>query len=64
MPHWNDEYEAEGETYGEFIIETLKPYIDLNFLTKSDKKNTMIAGSSMGGLIAFILAYGIMIPLE
>ena len=55
MPHWNDDYEAEGEAYGEFIIETLKPYIDLNFLTKSDKQHTMIAGSSTGGLISFYI---------
>ncbi len=44
---------AEGDKYGEFIVETLKPYIDEHYNTLTDKENTMIAGSSMGGLISF-----------
>ncbi len=35
-----------------FIVEELKPFIDANFKTKSDRANTYISGSSMGGLIS------------
>ncbi len=43
---------AEGKAYLEFITRTLKPYVDKNYRTLSDKSNTGIAGSSMGGLIS------------
>jgi predicted alpha/beta superfamily hydrolase len=35
------------------LVETLKPYIDKNYRTKSSRENTFIAGSSMGGLISY-----------
>lgn len=44
---------GEGEKYMKFIIETLKPHIDSLFRTLSDRENTGILGSSMGGLISF-----------
>ena len=44
---------GEGDKYVDFIASTLKPYVDKTFRTKADKKNTFIAGSSMGGLISF-----------
>ena len=44
--------EGEGNKYVDFIVKTLKPYIDKRFHTLPDKKNTFIAGSSMGGLIS------------
>ncbi len=58
-PNWGNTKNAEGDLYGKFIVETLKPYIDENYNTLTDKDNTMIAGSSMGGLISFAtgLAY-------
>ena len=43
---------GEGDAYLEFIVKTLKPYIDTNYKTLKDKKNTAIFGSSMGGLIS------------
>ena len=43
---------GEGDLYLEFIVRTLKPYIDKKFRTKKDASNTIIAGSSMGGLIS------------
>ena len=43
---------GEGDKYVEFLVKTLKPFIDKNFRTLSNKKNTFIAGSSMGGLIS------------
>ncbi len=36
-----------------FIVKVLKPYIDLNYSTKPERKYTALAGSSMGGLITF-----------
>lgn len=44
---------AEGDQYVDFLVKTLKPYIDQHYRTKVDVKHTAIAGSSMGGLISF-----------
>ena len=44
---------GEGKAYLDFLVHTLKPYIDKQYRTKKDKKNTFVAGSSMGGLISF-----------
>ena len=43
---------GQGKKYIRFLTETLKPYVDENFRTKTDRKNTGIGGSSMGGLIS------------
>ena len=48
-------YDAEGDAYGKFIVETLKPFIDSNYRTKTSKEHTFISGSSMGGVISFYL---------
>lgn len=45
--------QGEGEAYVNFLVETLKPFIDSKYRTKPDKENTIIAGSSMGGLISY-----------
>lgn len=42
-----------SDKYLKFIVKELKPFIDKKFATNSNKKNTFIAGSSMGGLISF-----------
>jgi len=47
---------GEGRKYIEFIIDTLKPVIDLNFRTKRNRSYTYIAGSSMGGLVSLYAA--------
>ncbi len=53
-PWKHDKYGGgEGEAYVDFIVKTLKPYVDTNYRTKSDKENTAIMGSSMGGLISY-----------
>jgi predicted alpha/beta superfamily hydrolase len=44
--------EGQGKDYANFIIETLKPYVDSHYRTKSDRKYSGIGGSSMGGLIS------------
>lgn len=46
-----DQPEAEGKAYLDFVVKTLKPYIDKNYRTLPSKKHTAMAGSSMGGLI-------------
>ncbi len=51
---------GEGDLYLKFIVKTLKPYIDKKFRTLRSNKHTMIAGSSMGGLISFYA--GILYP--
>lgn len=43
---------GEGNEYIDFIARTLKPFVDKHLHTLKDKKNTFIAGSSMGGLIS------------
>jgi alpha-glucosidase len=45
--------DGEGDAYVDFLVQTLKPYIDKRFRTRSESINTFIAGSSMGGLISF-----------
>ena len=45
--------EGEGDRYLDFIVQTLKPFIDKNYRTLASKENTIIAGSSMGGLISY-----------
>jgi predicted alpha/beta superfamily hydrolase len=59
-PYDMEQYgKGEGDPYLDFLVQTLKPYIDKKYRTKKDEKNTFIAGSSMGGLISFyaILKY-------
>ena len=56
-PWINAEYGGgKGDDYADFIVETLKPYIDSNFRTKPDRLNTGIMGSSLGALISFYTA--------
>jgi len=52
-PYDNAKYgKGEGKQYLNFIIETLKPYIDKQYRTSRGPAYTYIAGSSMGGLIS------------
>jgi predicted alpha/beta superfamily hydrolase len=46
-----------GEKYKHFLIDKLKPFIDENYRTLPDRENTAVGGSSMGGLISFILVW-------
>jgi predicted alpha/beta superfamily hydrolase len=43
---------GDGGLYVDFLVKTLKPFIDKSYRTLKDKNNTFIAGSSMGGLIS------------
>ena len=44
---------GEGDAYIDFLVKTLRPYINKNYRTKRCGKHNYIAGSSMGGLISF-----------
>lgn len=43
---------VHSDKYLKFIVEELKPHIDKAYATQKNRKNTFIAGSSMGGLIS------------
>jgi len=45
-----------GIPYAQFLVETLKPYIDGHYRTKTDARHTAILGSSMGGIISMYAA--------
>ena len=47
---------GKGAVMMNWMVKTLKPLIDENFRTLPDRKNTILTGSSMGGLIAL---YGV-----
>jgi len=49
-------FAAQGEEYIIFLAQTLKPFIDKHYKTLPSKENTIIAGSSMGGLISYYAA--------
>ncbi len=44
--------DLNADNYLKFIVEELKPFIDSEFSTLKGYQHTMIAGSSMGGLIS------------
>lgn len=53
-PYKNQKYGGgNADNYLEFIVKTLKPQIDKSYRTKSKKKNTIIMGSSLGGLTSY-----------
>ena len=53
-PFKNEKYGGgKADDYLEFIVKTVKPKIDSTYRTKPDTKNTLIAGSSLGGLTSF-----------
>ncbi len=56
-PFINAEYNegGEGASYTAFVVETLKPFMDANFRTLSDRSNTSTAGSSLGALISMYM---------
>lgn len=52
-PWENPQYGGgEGAAYIEFIVNTLKPFIDQNYRTLPGRLTTGMGGSSMGGLIS------------
>jgi predicted alpha/beta superfamily hydrolase len=43
---------GRGDAYATFLARTLKPLVDRRFRTRASRDHTLIAGSSMGGLIS------------
>ena len=43
---------GKGKAYMDWLVKTLKPEIDAKYRTLPDRANTIICGSSMGGLMA------------
>ncbi|RAR75599.1 alpha/beta hydrolase [Flavobacterium aciduliphilum] len=53
-PFINQKYGGgHADKYLEFIVKTLKPYVDKNYRTKPNANNTCLWGSSLGGLVSF-----------
>jgi len=53
-PYKNEKYGGgKADAYLEFIVKTLKPEIDQKYRTETDRRNTLIMGSSLGGLVSF-----------
>lgn len=48
--------QGKGKVYMNWLVEELKPYIDSHYRTLPGRENTIIAGSSMGGLMALYAA--------
>lgn len=46
-----------GRLYMHFIVERLKPFIDRTYRTLPGREHTAIMGSSLGGLISFLLIW-------
>jgi predicted alpha/beta superfamily hydrolase len=51
---------GQGKKYIRFITDTLKPFVDKTFRTKTEREYTGIGGSSMGGLVSVFS--GLMYP--
>lgn len=53
-PFKNEKYGGgKADDYLKFIVKTVKPKIDSLYRTKTTSKNTLIIGSSLGGLVSF-----------
>lgn len=52
IPNLQKTNKGEGKAYTDFLVKTVKPFIDKKYRTLKDKNNAWIAGSSMGGLIS------------
>lgn len=44
-----------GAAYGQWLVETVKPFVDTHYRTQPEREHTFVAGSSMGGLITAYL---------
>lgn len=47
---------SKGKLYMDWLVKYLKPYIDRNYRTLPERENTLIGGSSMGGLMSLYAA--------
>lgn len=47
-----ENFQPQSDNYLKFLVKELKPFINRKYAVYTDKENTFIAGSSMGGLIS------------
>lgn len=47
----------QGKAYQRFVVEVVKPLIDQTYRTRPEREFTATMGSSMGGLVSFLLAW-------
>lgn len=68
QPNRRTEYEPPGDTYPleppghadlylRFLLDNVRPTLDFNFRTRPDPRNTLVGGSSMGGLFSLYAGY-------
>ncbi len=55
-PHSTHVGIGESDSYGDFIVNHLKPLVDRTYRTKSDRDHTAIGGSSMGAVASLHVA--------
>jgi len=59
-----------GDLYMDFIIDVVMPYVNEHYQTKTGREDTILAGSSMGGLISFFSGlarldtFGVIVPFS
>jgi predicted alpha/beta superfamily hydrolase len=52
------DYTSPGyEAYGRFLVDQLKPYIDASYRTRRGRHDTVVVGSSLGGVVSLYLAW-------
>ncbi|MEM6689266.1 MAG: alpha/beta hydrolase-fold protein [Planctomycetota bacterium] len=47
----------KGNRYRDFVASELKPFVDSEYRTKTEREHTFVGGSSAGGLCAFVMAW-------
>lgn len=55
IPCYAFDGEGLGSSYEACFADEVKPYIDSRYRTKPEKENTLLAGSSMGGLVTLCM---------
>jgi predicted alpha/beta superfamily hydrolase len=51
------DYNEKGARYADFLIHTVKPFVDSTYRTRPDREHTFTMGSSMGAYISFALVW-------
>jgi predicted alpha/beta superfamily hydrolase len=46
---------GKAPLYARFLVEEVKPFIDKTYRTKTDRANTGVGGSSLGGLVSLFI---------
>lgn len=52
---WYSHKRVSGDQHAEWIVKTLKPWVDNNYRTKYDVNSTIIGGASLGGLMSYYM---------